>query len=136
MTFMRSNARYLNNAAWFFATGEFVGRRDPEAAVGYAERAVALEPEEFNNWNTLGVARYYAGDMDGAVEALLESMRLAQGGAVYDWLFLAMAYHELGDDRSADFWYERSTRWMDENAGDYDVEFDLFRDEATELLGR
>ena len=135
LALMHSNASYLNNAAWFLATGEFIGQRDPEAAVGYAERAAAIDPGNSNNWNTLGVARYYAGDMGGAVEALLESMRRSGGGQVYDWIFLAMAYHGLGDARSAEFWYRSSIRWMDEHSGEYDVEFNVYRDEAEALLG-
>ena len=133
---MGSSARYLNNAAWFFATDERSGARDAEAAVGYAERAVALEPEDANNWNTLGAARYYAGDPEGAVEALLQSVRLAEGGMVVDWLFLAMAYHRTGDARSATFWHQRAVLWMDEHRGEYDVEFDRYRAEADALLGK
>jgi tetratricopeptide (TPR) repeat protein len=136
MRFMRSNSNYLNNAAWFLATGQHVQERDANAAVGYAERAVAIDPEDGNSWNTVGVARYYAGDVEGAVEALLKSMQLAQGGMVVDWLFLAMAYHRLGDAQSAGFWHQRAVLWMDEHPGEYDVEFDRFRAEADELLGR
>ena len=72
-------------------------RTSVAAAIELAEQAVAMAPAVGNYWNTLGVAHYRAGEWSQAADALEESIRLRSGGDPYDWLFLAMARHRLGD---------------------------------------
>ena len=84
--------------------------------------------------NTLGVAHYRAGDWAAAVDALEESMRLRSGGDPYDWLFLAMARHRLGDAVEARRWLDRSLAWIEAHAP-RDAELIRFRAEAAWLFG-
>ena len=84
-------------------------------------------------WNTLGVARYRAGDFNAAVEALTKSMELHAGGDGFDWFFLAMAHWQHGDKEQARKWYGQAIEWMDKNQPN-DEELRRFRTEAADLL--
>ena len=61
-------------------------------------------------------------------------MRLRSGGDPYDWLFLAMARHRLGDAAEARRWLDRSLAWIETKAP-RNPELIRFRDEALRLLG-
>jgi uncharacterized protein HemY len=102
--------------------------------VKLAEASVRQAPRDGNLWNTLGVARYRAGDWKGALEALGQSMRLQQGGGASDWLFLAMAHWQLGQKDEARTWYDRAVQGM-AKSDPQDEELRRFRAEAEELLG-
>ncbi len=128
-----NNAEFQNNLAWSLATAEREDARDPVEAIRRAERAVELEPTEANNYNTLGVARYMAGDMEGALRDLTRSCDLSGGGQIADWLFLAMANHRLGNARDAARWYERSVLWMELNP-EPDPQIHRFRADADAYL--
>ena len=65
---------------------------------------------------------------------LNESMDLRSGGDASDWLCLAMAHWQLGDEQQAAHWYDRAAEWMDNNPSD-DAELRGFRAEADDLLG-
>jgi superkiller protein 3 len=123
-----------NGLAWFLATCADPQRRNPQAAVALAERAVQLAPMEGIYWNTLGPARYRAGDCRGAITALEKSMALRQGGDSLDWFFLAMAHWQLGDKDQARQWYAKAVSWMEEHQPK-DEALARFRAEAEELLG-
>ena len=99
-----------------------------------AERAVQRAPKVGSYRNTLGVARYRAGDNTGALEALDQSMELGSGGNAYDWLFLAMAHRQLEDETSARAWYDKAVAWMEKHKPD-DEELKRYRAEAEEVLG-
>jgi tetratricopeptide (TPR) repeat protein len=99
-------------------------------AVALAQQAVDANPKEGTFWNTLGVARYRAGDFKGAVEALDRSAELRQGGGPYDWLFLAMTHWQLGDKDEARKWYDRAVERMSMNEELWPV-----RAEAAALMG-
>jgi eukaryotic-like serine/threonine-protein kinase len=92
--------------------------------------------------NTLGVARYRAGDWQAAVEALDQSRKLRQGGDGVDWLFLAMAHQKLGHHDEARKWYTQAVQWLEQNrqalAADraQAEEFGRLRREAEEVLGQ
>jgi serine/threonine protein kinase len=104
------NCRLLNNYAWFLATCPQTPFRDPVQAVALAERAVAAGPEWGDVWNTLGAARYRAGDWPGATAALKRSMELRGNGDGFDWYFLAMAYWQQNEKEKAHSWYRRAER--------------------------
>jgi tetratricopeptide (TPR) repeat protein len=129
---------YLGHAyralARFLATCPDPALRRATEAVELAEKAVELLPEYANAWTTLGVARYRAEDWPGAIDAIDRSMELNDGGAVFDWLVLAMAYQQLADGQQAANWYARAARWIAENAP-VKEEVLRFRSEAAELLG-
>ena len=104
------------------------------AAVELATKAVALEPANRLLVNTLGVARYRAGDWQGAVDDLRKSVEPRSGGDPMDWLFLAMAEWHLGNKDEARKWYEKSVDWMERKAA-ANEELTHFHAEAAGLLG-
>ncbi|MHC4953047.1 MAG: tetratricopeptide repeat protein [Planctomycetota bacterium] len=125
----------LNNLAWLLATAADPSDRDPERAVNLAMRAVKLAPQASNLWNTLGVARYRADDLSGAVAALRNSMERGNGGNAFDWLFLAMAYARQDRKDVAQRLLDRAVAWTNQHAPD-DEELRRFRAEAEELLDK
>ena len=129
-----TGGKQLNEAAWRLANCEDREAVDAAEAVALAQQAVAREPEIGPYWNTLGVARYRAGDWRGAVGALERSIALRSGGDAYDWLFLAMAYWQLGEREHAHQWYEKGAKCMETIRPEQD-ELEGFKKEADELLG-
>jgi tetratricopeptide (TPR) repeat protein len=123
-----------NDLAWILATRPEAALRDPKQAAALAGRAVGLKPEVGTFWNTLGAARYRAGDWKAAIGALEKSMALSKGGDSFDWFFLAMAHRQLGEQDKARQWYDRAVQWMDKNRPTNE-ELRRFRAEAAELLG-
>ncbi|MCW5555259.1 MAG: serine/threonine protein kinase [Verrucomicrobiae bacterium] len=85
-----------NHVAWFLATAENPAQRAPALAVELAQKAVEANPQSTNHRNTLGVARYYAGDWTQAIADLEASVALGKGGNSFDMFFLAMAHWQLG----------------------------------------
>ena len=86
----------LNNTAWLLATCPDPELRDHADAVKHARRAIELEPNNGNTWNTLGVAYFRLGDWEEARSALYRSMELRNEGDSFDWFFLAMIHAQLG----------------------------------------
>jgi serine/threonine protein kinase/tetratricopeptide (TPR) repeat protein len=143
---MLPNEASLNNeAAWFLATCPVAKFRDPARAVRLAEKALdRKEPNQVvkagDIWNTLGVARYRAGQWEAAVQGLEQSRKLRDGGDAVDWLFLAMAHQKLGHTDQAGKCYAEAIRWLKNNrqvlANPAQAEeFGRFRREAEEVLG-
>jgi tetratricopeptide (TPR) repeat protein len=128
------NAGVANKVAWFLATASEAPIQNPAKTIQLAEKAVALEPQNGDFWNTLGAAFYRAGQWQDAVTALEKSLRLRSGGNSEDWFFLAMAHWQLGDAAKARHWYDQAIQWMDENRPN-DEELHRFRAEAAALLG-
>jgi tetratricopeptide (TPR) repeat protein len=128
------NSDVLNSLSWRLATFPEAKFRDPPLAVELAERAVALAPKNHGFWNTLGVARYRAGQWAAAIEALNKSIELRKEGHPEDWLFIAMAEWQLGNKGAARAFYDKSIEWIEQrnNTGE---ELERFRAEAAELLG-
>src|SRR5262249_12159415 len=120
------------NLARFLATCPDRAFREPPRAVRLAESAVAAMPQEASHWNTLGLARYRAGNWSGAVAALEKSVQLSGGGDGADFFFLAMARWQLGDKGQAPKWYEQGIRAMEKRQN---AELRGFRAEAGKLLG-
>jgi tetratricopeptide (TPR) repeat protein len=121
-----------NSLAWFLATGPEARLRDPSRAVQLGDRAVELAPKRGAYWNTLGVARYRAGNWDGAIAALEKSSAL-QGHTSFDGFFLAMARWKRGQRDEARRVYDRAVRWMNFFKPS-DGELRRFHAEAAELL--
>jgi hypothetical protein len=58
--------------------------------------------------NTLGAALYRAGRSQEAIFRLEEGIRKRGGESLpQDWVFLAMAHHQLGHDTEARRWLDR-----------------------------
>jgi tetratricopeptide (TPR) repeat protein len=125
----------LNDLAWLLATSIDATTRDAHGAVAMAERATTEAGEVGSYWNTLGVARYYAGDERGAVEALERSISLGPpGGTAFDLLILAMARHRLGEVTVAREAYARGVAWADRHQPGHPG-LARFRIEARDLIG-
>src|SRR5262249_46078771 len=83
---------------------------DLAQAVRLAEKAVAGK-RIFTNLNTLGIALYRAGQLDLSIQRLNEAVQVhGKGGTAYDWLFLAMAHHRLGQADEARKWMEKAVQ--------------------------
>ena len=122
-----------NYLARFLATCPDALFRDPAQAVALAAKAVAQAPRDGAYWNTLGIAQYRAGDWKAAIQALETSMPLRSGGNGFDWIFLAMAHWQLGDQEQAHKQYDQTVQWMQKNQPKNE-ELLRFRVEAAELL--
>jgi tetratricopeptide (TPR) repeat protein len=120
--------------ARLLATSRVPQFRDPARAVELAQRMTEAQPKSSEAWRIAGTARYRAGNLRGAIEALEESMRHSEGGAASDWFVLAMAHWRLGDRDKGRAWFDRSVAWMARNRG-YVDEVEALRAEAAALLG-
>ena len=82
----------------------------------------------------LALARYRAGDWQGAIAYLRKSMELRSGGDSYDWFLLAMAHWQLGEKDEARRWYDKAVERVMRNAPARG-ELTCLRAEAAWLLG-
>ena len=127
-------ASAINNLADLLANHPDPKRRDPPEAVRLARRAVELDPNLREGWNTLGEAHYRVGDWKAAIKALGKSMELREGGDSNDWFFLAMAKWRLDEKDEARKWYDKAVGWMDKYQPKNE-DLRRYRVEAAELLG-
>jgi WD40 repeat protein/tetratricopeptide (TPR) repeat protein len=127
-----TSALYQNNFAWFLTTCPMPKFRDPARAVSLAAKAVELEPRSANYRNTLGVAYYFAGNWNRAIEELNQSEHMSASRAM-DWLFLAMAHKRQGDPDAAKQWYTRAVQAIEKEDPET-TETKRFRAEAAALL--
>jgi tetratricopeptide (TPR) repeat protein len=124
----------LNNTAWLLATCPDPAMRDHAEAVRHARRALELEPNNGNTWNTLGVAYFRMGDWEEARNALYRSMELRNEGDCFDWFFLSMIHARLGRKERAREWYEKASQATRPEQREY-RELYRFEAEAAEVLG-
>ena len=127
------NYHRSNNLAWALATSPIEHLRDATRAVEYAQLSIELFRQNGMAWNTFGVSCYRLGDMEQAVAAFDESMKLRGGGDAFDWLFLAMIRWRQGDPTESRQLFDKSKSWIDEHRPD-DPELARFLDEAESLL--
>jgi tetratricopeptide (TPR) repeat protein len=128
------HAQFNNDLAWILVTAPDPKLHRQAEAVPLAEKAVKLAPTFANNWNTLGVARYRAGDYRGAIAALEKSEELGKGSEFgFNALFLAMARWQLGQRDQADRLYDEAVGWAEKSKPN-DDELRRFRIEAGKLL--
>lgn len=85
-----------------------------------AEKAVAENPKNFRTLNYHGAVLYRARQYQDSLQRLTEAEAAYQNDekkldlAVYNWLFLAMAYHRLGRVEEANQWHDKAVQWIDE----------------------
>jgi serine/threonine protein kinase len=101
-------------------------------ALDSARKAVALKPENWMYWNTLGVAAYRAKDWKLAAETLEKSIDLNSGGGAIDFFFLAMTRWHQGKPDEAKKLFDRAATYVQHNPGD--AELQRFHREAKGLL--
>jgi tetratricopeptide (TPR) repeat protein len=123
----------MANLAWTLVVSADPRLRDPARGIELAREVVEKAPKDGNNWNTLGVAYYRAGDWKKALVTLEKSAALRAGGDSFDWFFLAMTHWQLGNQEEARQWYDKAVDWMERNRPQ-DKEFLQFRGEAAKLL--
>jgi tetratricopeptide (TPR) repeat protein len=135
-----------NNLALLLATCPEAKIRDPKRAVQLAENAVKGAPKEAFVWTTLGLARYRAGDWEGAARDLQEALKLLQATSGFDkcvgrsLLFLAMARQRLGQGQQARQTHDRALAWLQAHRKTIDAtpwladELRRWQTEAEELL--
>lgn len=124
-----------NDLAWELALLPDRSPSEVDQSVDYAMRAVKRRPWNGAFWNTLGLARYRAGEWAEATAALRRSMQLRDGGDGFDWFLLALTFSRQGDHATAREWFERADRWMrKQGCGDADLK--LLHDEAERELAR
>jgi hypothetical protein len=125
---------HLNNLAWLLATDPDPVVSDPALAVSWSEQAVQHAPENPVYWNSLGVARYKAGDDRGAIEALKRSVDLGSGGTSFDHFYLALAFARSGEHASAQLWYDQGVSWMEGHRPRHGPLLRLREEAATQLF--
>ncbi len=109
-------------------------------SIKFATRVVELAPDDEEHWNaqtfwnTLGYAQYRSGDYKAAAESLTRAVELPYGDDVYNHVFLAMSYWQLGDEPAAFRFYQQAVEWTEKN-GLTDHLRDDFIAEAARMLG-
>jgi WD40 repeat protein len=97
---IREDPKALNNEGWLIAAAPHREATDYLRAVRYAEAACRHTPESGSCLNTLGVARYRAGQYRQALEDLERSLKLntTEDGdpTPADVAFVAMTQYQLG----------------------------------------
>jgi tetratricopeptide (TPR) repeat protein len=127
------SAKTMNNCGHVLVDCPDESLRDPDLAVALAEKAVTMQPQQPEFWNTLGVAYYRKGDWTKARTSLEQSMKRG-GCGPHDWFFLAMVYHQLGDVERAREWRDKAVHRLDAQEGKPE-ELLRYRAEADALLG-
>ncbi len=130
----RSIAQAFNGWAWLLATCPELNLRNPQDAVAYAKRAIDLEPNDRDIWNTLGVAYYRLGSLEEARSALYRSMELYDEGDAFDWFFLAMIHAKFDHKERARVWYDKAVEWSHLTLPG-NAELYRFQVEAAQVLG-
>ncbi len=108
-------ARLLSRADRSMAIPTALPSPDRQRAVELALEAVGFAPQRAAFWNTLGIARYRAGDWNEAIEALHRSEKLDDKGNFFSFnaFFLAIAHHAAGDSEKANQWLKKAVEWTD-----------------------
>ncbi len=105
--------REANNIAWACSTAK-EGLSDYTKPVELARIAVAGATDKNDRWtylNTLGLTLYRAGQDKEAIERLMEAETL--NSDVFNWPFLALAHHRLGNTKEAITWSDRFRKKLD-----------------------
>jgi tetratricopeptide (TPR) repeat protein len=110
---------------------------DFDAVVRLGEKALVKLPDNGRLMRDLAALLYRAGRFEQALKRLEESVQLRpeKKSIVWDWLWLAMVEHGLGDSDKARNWLRQAQEWIDQNDQGRGLELRLLRAEAEELLG-
>jgi serine/threonine protein kinase/Flp pilus assembly protein TadD len=130
----RDKSEALNNLALLLAQDLDAPSRDSARAVELANRAVEVQP---NNWEirrTLGVVQYRASNWKAAITALEKAQQLHGQGDEIVALFLGMAYWQRGDRELARGCYDQA-RELAKGNDPKGTDLGSRRKEAAELLG-
>jgi WD40 repeat protein/tRNA A-37 threonylcarbamoyl transferase component Bud32/tetratricopeptide (TPR) repeat protein len=105
------NHEQVNSALWTCVLADRAVK-DMKGLVERAERNLKGLPTGhamlYSYTNTLGAVLYRAGRHQEAAKRLEEAVKLhGKGGTVGDWVFLAMAHHQLGKTGEARRWLDK-----------------------------
>ncbi len=90
----------LDGYAWFLATCKDEEHRDPVRAVRLAERALAIESDDWEYWGTAGWARLHAGcPLEEVIQAFERSLELGGTASSHFGIAAAQARAGLGGRR-------------------------------------
>jgi eukaryotic-like serine/threonine-protein kinase len=132
-----TSAEACNDLAWTILLAP-EALRDWKAALPLAQKAVELNNDPMHR-NTLGLAYYRAGRYREAVEALRPNLKdQADSVLVFDFYFLAMSHHQLGERAQARQFYDLAVRWSaahSEALKPFLEESTAIQAEAAEVLG-
>jgi serine/threonine protein kinase len=127
-------ARLLNDRARQLCTHADPRMRDLPSAVELASEAVTRQPTNPTCWETLGIARYRAGQWQAAVDALQKWNQLQPPGDGTASFFLAMALWQSGNQVEARKRYDHAAQWADRSPSQND-DVRRVRTETEELIG-
>ena len=119
-----------NNASWAIVKLPGLTAEEYRRGLALAESAVRQSPGDGNVLNTLGVARYRAGDLRKALATLRRSDRMNGRNLPADVAFIAMAAKRLGREDEARSEMERLRDLMEDPALGADPENAAFLREA------
>jgi hypothetical protein len=114
--FQRQRWDCANDLAWLLLSAPPLGMGEPLLAVDLAIQATEADAQSATYWNTLGAAYHCAGDPAGAILALERSMALSSGGTVFDYVFLSLAYSQMGQQVEACRWLAQADSWLEHHA--------------------
>ena len=139
LAYAPNDPRVLNDLAWLLVSCPDDQLRKPAEGLGLVQKAIQIASTTRCGWNpkygwsVLGVAHYRVGNWQKARDALNRSVKLKAGSDAVDWFFLAMTYHQLGEEKEARMWYQRATDWMASHSPNEELQ--RFQKEAARLLG-
>src|SRR5262249_4328379 len=123
--------------AWYFVKAPST-TRSLDAVLRLAEKAVALEPENFFFQNTYGAALYRINRHEETVRCLEKNVEHSQQFAAFDLYFLAMSCAHLGQAATARAYFARANAAVKAEASlsaEHRAELAAFRSEAERVLG-
>jgi WD40 repeat protein len=93
--------------------------RDPADLVRRAEKILQKAPHAYSTFLAYGAALYRAGEWARAADQLWKAREVhGQGGTVFDWSFLAMTHHRLGQPQEARSLLEQVRQALDRPSSD------------------
>ena len=132
-------AANYNNLAWIYLTAP-EPLRDPELGMAMVRKSLELEPGNPAYRNTLGLAYYRVGQYREAAKTLQADLESQEDRYIaWDFCFLAMTYHQLGDSNRAREFRNLARRWSRDQKGlpiDLVHELSTFRQEMEALLAK
>jgi WD40 repeat protein len=128
----------LNEMSWTVVSRLGQPKSAYQRALLQAHEAYRLAPDRGDLLNTLGVARYRAGEYRAALEVLTDSDKIQsvrfQGSHPADLAFLAMAHHQLGEKAQAEEALGRLREAMKQPRWSREPETRAFAQEAESLF--
>jgi tetratricopeptide (TPR) repeat protein len=124
---------YLNVAAWMLVICPDTNEEELNRACEFAEKAMAMAPNNPDTRSSMGAVLYYQGKYDETIMQVRKAQELRTVPNPIDGLLLAMACWKQGSHDMARQQFTQAVSLMDQ--GHEDAESRRFRAEAAALLG-